>query len=211
MGELHLVGFAEIGGYLRDVRMSLQVDAHSVAQALRIRPNYLEALEAGRLQDLPGLTYARGYVASYAEYLRLDKEKILQAFDEAINFRPSKPYFPEPTKHGVRPGLGLLVVTVLLLVGMMVAWQTILAPSASQMIGHEQEKPVLRVAEPARVGPRPQPVPSARHCLRVMHVQPEMPFCHWQPLPNWLGMTPRMLYSSELTFPSYLILTADER
>jgi cytoskeletal protein RodZ len=211
MGELHLVGFAEIGGYLRDVRHSLQVDARVAAQALRIRPNYLEALEAGRLQDLPGLTYARGYVSSYADYLQVDREKILAAFDEAINFRPSKPYLPEPTKQGVRPGIGLLIVTVLLLLGMMVAWQTVVAPSASQLLDVAPETASLRVAQPAKIGPRPQPLPTARQCLVLMPVQPEMPFCHWQPLPKWLGMTPRMLYSSELVFPSYLILTADER
>ena len=103
MGTLHLVGFAEIGSYLREVRQSLGMDAAQAARALHLRPKFLEAIEAGNLDELPGLTYARGYLTSYADYLQLDRAVLLKAFDEATQFRPGAPYSPEPTRREVRP------------------------------------------------------------------------------------------------------------
>jgi len=206
MGTLHLVGFAEIGSYLREVRQSLGVDAAQAARALHLRPKFLEALEAGNLEDLPGLTYARGYLSSYADYLQLDKVVLLKAFDEATKFRPSVPYSPEPTRREARPGWILIGLSLLVLIGIMFAWQKVIAPSADRMLESAPEKPMLSVAAPAKLGGLGSVVPQARACLSAMPVEGASPFCYWQPLPRWLGMTPKMRYSSELVFPTYLIL-----
>lgn len=49
-----------------------------MARATKIRPRYLEALEAGRLSELPGRVYARGFVRDYAHFLGIDPEPLLE-------------------------------------------------------------------------------------------------------------------------------------
>jgi len=48
-----------------------------IAAATRIRRRHLEALEEWRLDDLPGVVYARGYLRAYAEHLELDPRPLL--------------------------------------------------------------------------------------------------------------------------------------
>src|SRR5262245_47215750 len=44
---------------------------------LKIRPDYLVAIEEGRFDVLPGRVYAIGYVRSYAEHLGIDAERLV--------------------------------------------------------------------------------------------------------------------------------------
>ncbi len=46
------------GEKLRERRLQLRLDLDAVAEALRIKPIYLAAIEQGRSEELPGPTYA---------------------------------------------------------------------------------------------------------------------------------------------------------
>ena len=61
-----------VGQDLRDARLRRGEDLATVSRALKIRKDHLEALEEDRLEDLPGKTYAIGFVRSYARHLGLD-------------------------------------------------------------------------------------------------------------------------------------------
>lgn len=61
-----------VGQDLRNARLRRGDEIATVSRALKIRKDHLEALEADRLEDLPGRTYALGFVRSYAGYLGLD-------------------------------------------------------------------------------------------------------------------------------------------
>jgi cytoskeleton protein RodZ len=67
---------------LRDTRVKLGRDIATVAATLRIRQPYLQAIEEGRFHDLPGATYAVGFVRGYAEYLGLDGNEIVRRFKQ---------------------------------------------------------------------------------------------------------------------------------
>jgi cytoskeleton protein RodZ len=67
---------------LRETRLKLGRDIAVVATTLRIRQPYLQAIEDGRFQDLPGATYAVGFVRGYAEYLGLDGNEIVRRFKQ---------------------------------------------------------------------------------------------------------------------------------
>jgi cytoskeleton protein RodZ len=71
-----------VAGLLRDTRIKLGRDIAVVANTLRIRQPYLQAIEEGRFQDLPGATYAVGFVRGYAEYLGLDGNEIVRRFKQ---------------------------------------------------------------------------------------------------------------------------------
>ena len=59
------------GAMLRQQREALGLDLTDVAAALRIKPAYLEALEAGRPEELPGAVDAIGFIRAFADYLGL--------------------------------------------------------------------------------------------------------------------------------------------
>ena len=76
---------------LRERRQQLQLDLDAVAEALRIKPVYLAAIEQGRTEELPGPTYAIGFIRAYANYLGFDGD----GFSTSIarkrpRFRPAR-------------------------------------------------------------------------------------------------------------------------
>jgi len=73
-----------VGDILRMTRERKGQELQSVANQLRIRLAYLEAIEEGRYKDLPGSTYAVGFVRSYGDYLELDGADIVRRFREEV-------------------------------------------------------------------------------------------------------------------------------
>jgi len=66
-------GFAALAQAREAAGLSLE----DVARQLKFAPRQLQALEAGELQRLPGGTFVRGMVRSYARLLHLDPEPLL--------------------------------------------------------------------------------------------------------------------------------------
>ena len=69
---------AELGSLLRDVRRAQSKKITNVAADLRLKANFIEALEKGEWDELPSETYARGYLRQYAEYLHLSPNEAAQ-------------------------------------------------------------------------------------------------------------------------------------
>jgi cytoskeleton protein RodZ len=109
-----------VGRMLRVRREELGLDLESVGSALRIKPIYLAALEQDRAQDLPGPTYAVGFIRAYAHYLGFDGARVLERYKvEAadVRLRPDLA-FPVPLGERSLPGGPiLLVATIIALCG----------------------------------------------------------------------------------------------
>jgi cytoskeleton protein RodZ len=106
-----------VSDMLRSRRMSLSYELSEIAVALRIRLAYLEAIEQGRFNDLPGATYAHGFLRTYAEHLGLDPQLVLRRFkEETSGGLTAKPelYLPKPAPESRIPGGALLLLAVLL-------------------------------------------------------------------------------------------------
>ena len=73
-----------VGEILRRSRVYYNQSIDEVGAILRIRGTHLQAIEDGRIDDLPGRVYAFGFVRAYAEYLGLDGEKIVKLFKSQI-------------------------------------------------------------------------------------------------------------------------------
>ncbi|MDH5772268.1 MAG: DUF4115 domain-containing protein, partial [Rhodospirillaceae bacterium] len=95
-----------VGALLKSHREKAGKEIVTVAGSLRISARYLEAIEEGRNSDLPGITYAVGFVRSYAEHLGLDEDEIVRRFkEETSEFSPkSELVFPKPIPEGGVPG-----------------------------------------------------------------------------------------------------------
>ncbi|MDQ2732646.1 MAG: helix-turn-helix domain-containing protein [Armatimonadota bacterium] len=70
-----------MGESLRKARLDKGLSVQQVADAIRISPAYLEALEQDRLDPFPAVVYARGFLKSYASYLGLAPEPLLEEFE----------------------------------------------------------------------------------------------------------------------------------
>src|SRR5579883_1090171 len=105
-----------VGEVLRERREELALDLDGIGEALRIKPAYLAALEQGRSHDLPGPTYAIGFVRAYAHYLGLDAEAILVRFKDEATGLTARPDLSLPVPLGERslPGAAMLLVALIL-------------------------------------------------------------------------------------------------
>lgn len=65
------------GARLRQARERRGDSIGEVAQALKLAPRQIEALERGDHQALPGPAFVRGFMRNYARYLGLDPEPLL--------------------------------------------------------------------------------------------------------------------------------------
>ena len=100
-----------VGETLKSARERMGKPLAEVASQLRIRQPYLLALEEGRNKDLPGGTYAIGFLRTYAEFLGLDGEEMVRRFrqDSASELQSrSELAFPSPVSEGRIPSGGIL-------------------------------------------------------------------------------------------------------
>jgi cytoskeleton protein RodZ len=107
---------ASVGALLKATRTRLGQDIKQVAQALRIRQLFLQAIEDGRYDELPGPTYALGFVRSYADFLGLDSEEVVRRFRAETSGGAGKSdlVFPTPAVEKRLPS-GPLVAAALAL------------------------------------------------------------------------------------------------
>ena len=70
------------GETLRKVREDRNLALGDVAAQLNLTPSALRHLEAGDFDQLPGHTFARGYVRSYAKLMGLDPAQLVDEFDQ---------------------------------------------------------------------------------------------------------------------------------
>jgi cytoskeletal protein RodZ len=109
-------GADHVGAFLREARENTGRSLADVAQILRIRWVYLQAIEDGRFDELPGAAYAVGFVRSYATYLRLDVPEVVARFkEEATGIEaPQELDFPTPVPEGRFPG-GVIVTACMVI------------------------------------------------------------------------------------------------
>jgi cytoskeleton protein RodZ len=82
---------AQIGRTLREARLGRGLTIEQVAQDTRISARFLEALEDEDFGALPAPVYVRGFLRSYANYLRVDAQPLLAALDEGTGRRVAGP------------------------------------------------------------------------------------------------------------------------
>lgn len=79
--------FTEIGEKLRLQRESLGLSLAEIERYTRLRQRYIQAMETGKLDDMPSPVQARGMLSNYAAFLNLDEDKILLRFAEGLQAR----------------------------------------------------------------------------------------------------------------------------
>lgn len=139
--------FDGVGAILRERREERGEDLRYVAQILRIRYPYLKAIEDGHPDELPGPTYAVGFVRTYADHLGLESEKLVQQFkEEAAGLQARADlHFPAPLPEGKIPSGVVLVMAVVLAAVVYGAW--IYLSSREQQVAENVPQLPSRISE----------------------------------------------------------------
>lgn len=68
------------GQFLQETRLAQKKDLDDVARITKIRPQFLQILEADDYTNLPSGTVARGFIRNYSHFLNLNPETVLAIF-----------------------------------------------------------------------------------------------------------------------------------
>ena len=96
-----------VGFVLRAARLRLGANLEDIAESLRIRLPYLEAIENADYNKLPGPTYVIGFLKAYSSFLGLDSEEIIRRYKiENTDLRKkSDLVFPTPKVESGVPSI----------------------------------------------------------------------------------------------------------
>lgn len=83
-GEWVAEALPGVGERLRAAREARRLTVADVAQALKLGPRQVEALEGGDWGSLPGTTFIRGFVRNYARLLQVDAVPLMAQLDATV-------------------------------------------------------------------------------------------------------------------------------
>lgn len=94
----------EVGHALREARIRRGIELSEVEQVTKIRTSYLRAMEEERWELLPGAPYVRGFLSTYARFLGLDGEALVEEYRR----RHERVEEPEPIPEEMLPRRGVV-------------------------------------------------------------------------------------------------------
>ena len=83
-----------VGELLKKKREELGKDLREISDTLKIKHDYLKAIEEENYSMLPEEVYVKGYIRKYAELLKIDPESALNAYIQQTS--PTKSVYKEP-------------------------------------------------------------------------------------------------------------------
>jgi cytoskeleton protein RodZ len=177
---------ADIGETLREARMRRRIDMAEVEAATKIRAKYLRALENEEWALLPGPTFVKTFLRTYAEYLELDARTLVDDYKQRFE-RPAHgdnaPFAglsgpgrraPRPRRRSRRAALGpvadvaagiVLVLAALWLLGKWGRDDQATMPSVDR---DAMPTPTATATRPATRGEPNRPATPTRVSLRLV-------------------------------------------
>ncbi len=72
------------GQLLREAREAAGIEQAALAEELYLTLHYVQAIEAGEFSRLPGATFVRGYLRSYAKRMAIPEHRVMELYDEYL-------------------------------------------------------------------------------------------------------------------------------
>jgi cytoskeletal protein RodZ len=108
-----------IGSYLRRERELRGIALDEIADTTRIPVRQLERLEEGRIAELPGEVFVKGYLKAYARAVGLKQDDVLSRYANTQRVRDVAPVplrvSNVPPERGKRFGLAIALVVFAIL------------------------------------------------------------------------------------------------
>src|SRR5947199_8558300 len=117
----------EIGQSLREARMRARIDISELEAQTKIRAKYLRALENEEWDLLPGPTYVKSFLRTYAEALQLDAKLLVDEYKlrhqrlSDVELQPISAAAPGRERRRNGPVVPRWVVLVVIFIGLLVA------------------------------------------------------------------------------------------
>lgn len=115
---------SQLGARFREAREARGLSLAQAAAGTRILPRYLQALEEGDFEQLPGDVYARGFIRNYAQYLGLSADEFIQFYrmergapTDRIQIMPAA--VPPRTRSCLMPSAFFSFFSILVLLGVL--------------------------------------------------------------------------------------------
>ena len=157
----------EIGNSLREARLRQSLDFPEAEHGTKIRGKYLRALEDEQFDILPGQTYVKGFLRTYAEYLGLDGQLYVDEYnsrfvvgEEDVPVRARRVPAAKARRSDRRESrivvLALAAITLVTAL-VIVAWR----------FGSPEDEPVHGLTTSQEQGPAATPLPVAAGKARL--------------------------------------------
>lgn len=121
-----------VGEILRKTRREKKVSLAEVAKELKIKEEYLVALESDKYQKLPSLPFAQGFIKNYGQFLDLKPKVLLAIFRRDFKNPVKKQILPEGLINPLKTGsfswtpkitVVLIVMVVVAFIAIYLFWQ----------------------------------------------------------------------------------------
>jgi cytoskeleton protein RodZ len=177
-----------IGEMLRRERLKRNLELGQIAQELKISSRFLEAIEAGQFDKLPGGVFTKSFIIQYARFLGLDEEEIAGEFQRTLEPPPEVPVpveTPRPLDSAIRvprvesweaigesrfrwssslSAAALVVVAMLVCSGLYAWWQhtrrPVTAHESAPVVAVQPAPPPAPVQQPASPAEQPSTPPT---------------------------------------------------
>lgn len=180
-----------VGKTLRAARERLNIPLEDVSATINVRVAQLQAIEDDRIDQLPGMTYAVGFVRSYARFLKLDAQEMVATFKREHEGEPAAKTslnFSDPIPEDKLPGPVLIGSAVFGIVVLFLAWSLLSSDDegvqvaesipAAPVVGTASGQPTLADSQPltgyasglitpAETAPENTAVPAAKDASAV--------------------------------------------
>jgi len=123
----------ELGSRLREFRTEQCIPLEDVAAQTRIQARLLNAIEEGRLDQLPEPVYIKGFIQRFAEALGLNGAEFANDFPTGYTIQFVKPSWRHLPAAQLRP-IHLYVLYVLLVISAVSGLSLLVKPSPQQAI-----------------------------------------------------------------------------
>jgi cytoskeletal protein RodZ len=90
---------SELAQVLRKARQDKGISLAEIQETTKIQRRYLEAIENGNFEVLPGHFYVRAFIKSYAEAVGLDAEELITQYSSELPEPPKVEEAPPPLRQ----------------------------------------------------------------------------------------------------------------
>jgi cytoskeletal protein RodZ len=155
-----------VGSILKEARGAKNLTLDQAEAATKIRLKFLQAIESDDYTDLPSVSYAKGFVKNYSEYLGLDSTTVLAFFRRQTAEVTRSSLLPKDASEPMGKSLfqltpgkflaGILIVLVLIFLGYLgFQYRKLNQPPGlsvdspeNQLVTHERRVDILGKTDP---------------------------------------------------------------
>ena len=163
----------DIGATLREARMRARIDISEVEASTKIRAKYLRALENEEWDLLPGPTYVKSFLRTYAEALDLDAKLLVDEYKlrherlSEVELQPINAAAPGRERRRQGPVVPRWLVIVLIFAALIFALSLLGRDDPAPPVASQDSETRTQTA-PAPAAQPPPPPPPQRVRLRIV-------------------------------------------